>query len=266
MEVTLNGNVDQTPVNPFPDHGTYPEVKPPPAPAAAPATPPAGETPPARPAWLPSKFKTPEELAASYAALEMRLGAQPQTPPAGKPPAGETPPATPPPAGLSQADFEKYSKAILSTGALPPEHYAELLGKGIPKEAVDTYIAGQKAIAASLVRDAYDEAGGKEAYIAITEWAKTNLQPEVVKQVKAAFESNDRDLIIGAVKTMKAMHANAGATLPPATSADGTPRAGSQYAPIQTTAELVTLMRSRLYKNDPAFRAFVAKRLEVSNL
>ena len=35
-----------------------------------------------RPAWLPSKFKSPEELAASYAQLEQRLGGGGQPAPA----------------------------------------------------------------------------------------------------------------------------------------------------------------------------------------
>lgn len=271
MEVQLRGNADLNPVNPFPDPNTYAApaetAKSPTAPAAAaPAT-------AERPAWLPAKFKTPEDLAASYAALEMRLG-QPAAPAAGTPPAPGTPPAGTPPAAptppavtpLTDADLQRYSDVIVTNGALAPEHYAELAAKGIPRAAVDTYVAGQQAVADSLVRAAYDEAGGKEQYHALATWAKEGLAPEVFAQVKAAFASNDRTQILGAVKTMKAMHAQSGATLPPGTRATGTNVAASQYPPIQSTRELTMLMKSYEYKNDPAFRDMVAKRLEHSNL
>ena len=272
-EVTLQGNTDSRDLtNPFPDTATYAsDIVPdrmgetaaePAAPAAKPAS------ADGRPAWLPAKFKTPEELAASYTALEMRLGAQPAgaPPAAGTAPAPGTPAPTPAPAVLSDADFTRYSQAVVTNGELAPEHYAELASKGIPKHVVDDYVNGQKAVADSLVRSAYDEAGGKDQYVALAEWARTGLSPEVAKQVKSQFASNDRDQILAAVKTMKAMHASSGATMAPSGGAKGSPASVGGIPPYRSTAEVVADMRTSNYKNDPNFRAYVAKRLEASNL
>lgn len=64
---------------PAPAGGTSPPASPPGDPATTPPAPPkAGDPPaagdPARPAWLPEKFKSPEDLAKSYGELESAFG------------------------------------------------------------------------------------------------------------------------------------------------------------------------------------------------
>ncbi len=135
------------------------------APAAAPAT--------ERPAWLPEKFKSAEDMVASYKALEAKLGTTP-APAAAAPavatpvkagaalevPAPEAAAAAVANAGLDMGALQ--SEWQTNGGDLKPETYASLEKAGIPKAMVEGYVAGQKALAADYDSSAYATAGGQE--------------------------------------------------------------------------------------------------------
>ena len=99
-----------------------------------------------RPEWLPEKFKNAEELSKAYSELEKQFSAQKSEPEE----EGNDNIAIPKHEEASQEinSLEKYSTEYAEKGELTEKSYDELAKQGLPKDLVDGYIAGQKAIAA----------------------------------------------------------------------------------------------------------------------
>lgn len=239
--------------------------------AAAPAA-------PARPAWLPEKFKTPEDMAKAYGELESKLGApKPGTPEPkpGTPPADDKGDLTIKPdqkaaedavksAGL---DFNALSTEFAEHGDLKPESYTALEKAGIPKPMVDAYIAGQKAIAATLeakvTTAAHEAAGGAEQYTSMVTWAKTGLTAAQQDAYNKAVTTGNPDTVALAVAGLRANYERANGTQGELISGSSN---NSGDAPYASMAQAVADMKKPEYKKDPAFREKVARRLDASNV
>lgn len=239
-----------------------------------PAGTPTPETP-QRPAWLPEKFESGEALAKSYAELEKAFHAKGGTKPA-EPPA--TPPATPPapvagiptitpeapkepaaaPAGI---DMAAIGAEFTTNGGLSPETYEALAAKGMDKATVDTFIAGQQAIATRLRADIASVAGGEEQLNAVLAWANQNLSPEAVAAYNAAAATKDVGLVklalTGIVSQFNAANpkeptfVKGGSNAPP--TADGA-------LPWSSNAEMIAAINDPRYAKDPAYRKMVEAR------
>jgi len=113
-----------------------------------------------RPEWLPEKFKTPEDLAKSYAELEKKMSS------------GDTEPVKTETEIPSSEAADVVENAGLNFDAMQEEYqanqglteatYESLAKSGIPKEVVDSYIAGQEQLATSLRTTMFDSVGGEE--------------------------------------------------------------------------------------------------------
>lgn len=224
---------------------------------------PAAPAAPARPEGLPEKFKTVADMVASYAELEKKLGT-PAAPAAEAKP-GEAPksPLTVPTdeankavqnAGLDMAALDAEWKA---NGDLKPESYAALEKSGIPKAMVDSYISGQKALAAQYDADAFATAGGEESYTKMVTWAKTGLQADEIKAFDKAVTSGDRAQMKLAVAGLKSRFEAKFGSDPSLLSGGGVP-SGDVY---ESTEQMKADMRKPEYKKDPAFRAKVAEKI-----
>lgn len=158
------------------------------------------------------------------------------------------------------------SKAFWENGGeLTDEWYTKLADKGYPKELVDEYIAGQKAIGAQSDNSAYELVGGQEAYDKMVEWASTNYDDSQVKAYNDAIDSGDaarRDLAIGA---LRAAYERANGVMP-ARRVGGSSPANAGVAPFESEAQVTAAMRDPRYREDPAFRAEVERRLVVSDV
>ncbi len=222
---------------------------------------PPGSEPPARPAWLPEKFKTPEDMVKSYAELEQKLSKAPApapatqaTPPAAAP-AGD--PATPP-AGVPQADFDAASAEFAEKGELSPETYAKLAAKGLTQEVVDSYIEGRKAVAARYDAAAFQVAGGEEQYRNMVTWAGNNLSPAEAAAYNAAVASGNEAAMRLAVEGLKARFTSANPSL---LGGHGAAPANNGY---ESREQMVADMQNPLYAKDPAFRAKVEARVAAT--
>jgi hypothetical protein len=248
-------------------------------PAAAPATPaptpstpaPAAATPPtpaARPDYIPEKFwdgekgqARVEELAKSYAELEQKFS---------KPPQGQTKPneATPDEKaaqaladkGLNIVDFQK---EFDEKGALSEESYTKLSEKGIPKEMVDNYIAGQQALTEQFINTAYAIAGGEEKYTAMKAWAGANLKPEELTAFNDAVTTGTPEAAKLAIQGLAAKYAAASGTDPNLQHSGG-PAASSNV--FRSWQEVTVAMSDSRYSNDPAYQKEVADKLARSAL
>lgn len=217
-----------------------------------------------RPEWLPEKFKSPEDLAKAYAALEAKLGkpAEAKT--------EEVPPVSDQQTeevkeqleskGLSLEDF---SKEFAEKGALSPESYDALEKAGYPRNIVDQYIDGQRARAALYESEVKAVAGGDKTFGEMVEWAKANLSPSEINAYNAAIDSGNPDQAKLAVAGVYQKFSAARPAEPSLFKGD---TGGATADVYESVAQLQKDMASKEYKTDPAFRAKVQSKLGRSNI
>lgn len=233
---------------------------------AAPAAP-TEEAPAAeRPAWLPEKFKSVEDMAKAYAELEAKQsqGKAPEAAPEVKP--EDAPKASEGEAEKALADkgldLNEFSQEFSKAGTLSQESYDKLEKAGYPKTVVDQYIAGQQALASQYEADVKAVANGK--FDEVAQWAAENLTDAEKAAYNKAIDSGDINQAKLAVAGITAKYEQAypteGKLLTANTGAVG---AGDVY---ESKAQMVEDMKSPLYAKDPAFRAKVAAKLSRSNI
>ncbi len=238
--------------------------------ADAPPSTHAGDRPAERPAWLPEKFKTPEDLAKSYKELESKLGQskKPEPPAPVKAAEGKAPEdslAIPPAdarkavenAGLS---MDKYDAEFNENGGLSEESYQELAAKGFSKDLVDQHIEGRVAKGKLAEMDAHAITGGAEGYTAMTTWAQENLPSEDIEQFNELV--NNPKTRAFAVKALHAQFTAAEGREPNLVGGRGTTQGPAGY---RSMAEQKADQRDPRYKNDPAFQQYVEDRIKRSS-
>jgi hypothetical protein len=222
-----------------------------------------------RPSWLPEKFKTPEDMAKSYAELESKLS-KPDKKPEDKPVKKEDPkpekkedlaiqdnkePVTEPD---PDTFINKYSEEFMTNGSISEDSYKELATKGYSKKMVDSFIAGQQAILAQNTNQVYSLAGGQEGYAEMTNWAAQNLDKSDIEAYNKAVNSGDMSMITMAVKGLSAQFKAAqGPNL-----IQGSHNVGNTG--FASRAELAKAIADPQYKKDPGYRRLVEEKLSRS--
>lgn len=226
--------------------------------------PPSDPTTEDRPQWLPEKFKSPEDMAKAYAELESKLGK----------PAEPTPPADPAAAPSTDQvadelatkglDLSTFSSEFNTKGELSAESYEALEKAGYPRNYVDQYIDGQKAQAALYESEVKSIAGGDQNFSEMVDWAKTNLTPQEIQAYNNAIDSGNREQ---AKLAVSGIHSKFTAARPaePSLYKGATSSAQSSEA-YESIAQMQKDMANPEYKNDPAFRAKVERKLSRSNI
>lgn len=235
------------------------------APIVSPAAPPED-----RPEWLPEKFKTPEELSKAYAELEKKLGSPLKEPDATDPPNTERKgddPATqddPAKALVTDAglDFDLLSDEFAQGGELSPDSYTKLEAAGIPRDMVDSYIAGQMAIANNLRNEAFSITGGETNYNTMTQWAATNMSKAELVAFNQTVESSNADQVKFAVSGLKARYEAVNGSSPNLMGGEGSTLGSEQF---ESWAQVKEAMKDPRYSKDPAYRGQVEQKLGRSN-
>lgn len=222
---------------------------------AAPAAPAAD---PNRPTWLPEKFKTAEEMAASYTELEKKLGTG-----APAPDLSTTEAAT---AALKTAglDFSKLSEEYLGSkdGKLSAATMDSLKAKGFTEAQVNQFIDGQKAVAERNTKDVHDSVGGAERFNKLVEFAKTSLTPAEVEAYNKAATTGDYaslKLILAGLNTK--FDAQFGKDPKLTNGAPSSNNAGDVFSNFQ---EYNMARRDERYSKDSNFRKSIEAKLERS--
>jgi hypothetical protein len=219
-----------------------------------------------RPQWLPEKFKTPEELVKSYQELESKLGKpkgapspneEPKQEPEGKPegkPEGQPQDDSP--------DFSKYEQEFVSTGNLSEESIAEITDKyKLPKQYVQTYIAGLQALASQQTAQGFSLVGGEENYTAMTEWAKVNLSPQEIQAYDSQVTSGNLESAKFAIQALYSRYKAAVGDAPNLISGNtGQPSSNG----FKSRAEITSAMSDPRYAKDPAYRKEVMDKIAVT--
>ena len=225
-----------------------------------------------RPAWLPDKFDSPEAMARAYSELENRFHASDEQLQQLEQQANyeqqaqevmETPPHM-----VDQLlderglDFSVFQQEYNETGQLSEDAYLALQEAGIEPQMVDTWIAGQEAIADQQIDSIYNMVGGEQAYNQMLEWAGDNLQPWEMDAFNDQIESLDANSMFAVQGLMARMQNDEGS---PPILYQGEP---SQYsAPkYDSLAQLTSAMSDPRYASDPAYRREVTSRLNNSEL
>ena len=225
-----------------------------------------------RPAWLPDKFDSPEAMARAYSELENRFHASDEQLQQLEQQANyeqqaqevmETPPHM-----VDQLlderglDFSVFQQEYNETGQLSQDAYLALQEVGIEPQMVDTWIAGQEAIADQQIDSIYNMVGGQQVYNQMLEWAGDNLQPWEMDAFNDQIESLDANSMFAVQGLMARMQNDEGS---PPILYQGEP---SQYsAPkYDSLAQLTSAMSDPRYASDPAYRREVTSRLNNSEL
>jgi hypothetical protein len=222
-----------------------------------------------RPDWLPAKFATAEDMAASYAALEAKQGgAKPEE---AAPQAEATPPAVQTPPAEATAAVEKaglnmdeLNTEFATAGNLSEASYAKLAAVGFDKAAVDNYVAGQQALQTAFQTEVMSVTpGGADKYGEMVAWAKVNMTTAQIDAYNASVGSGNKDQAKLAVAGLGASFKAAVGSEP---NLQGGRVNGAVSDVFESLAQMKTAMASPEYKSDPAYRAKVQAKLGRSNI
>lgn len=223
------------------------------------------EVPP-KPEGIPDKFYNAETgkvdydaLAKSYVELEKRQGKPAEQ--------EETTAETEEPKTAEEAvekaglDMSQLQSEYDSNGQLTDKSYDALAEAGIPRETVDMYIAGQRALQAQAQADAYSITEGKEGYNAMSDWARSNLSADELQNYNTQVNSPNketRDIAVRGLWAKFAADSGGGRELVHGKNSDST------VGGYKSRQQMIEAMKDPRYINDPAYRAEVESKVASS--
>ena len=207
-----------------------------------------------RPSWLPEKFNSAEEMAKSYTELEKAYSSEKTAVDTATEQQKVAEEAT----GLS---LDPYYKEYADNGNLSEKSYTDLQGKGLSKELIDSYIAGQQAIADSQLTQIYNAAGGKQNYDEVVKWASENLPANEIATFNKIVETGSNEEAILAAQGLKARMDNVVGQTPTLVKGGISPTENA----YQSTAEIISAINDPRYQVDTAYRKNVEEKIKRSN-
>ena len=228
------------------------------------------------------KFKSVEDLAASYKELEGKLGQVTE----------EDQPETTEETETSDAEFnaeefygdglasvleevgidpQEISQRFQDNDEISDDDYAKLGEAGFSKQVIDTYLDGLRGasgatgedIASAQIQGIKDSIGGDETYGKMVTWALDNLPAEDVKAFNDLTETADAPAIKLAVQGLYSQYNNAMGVEPNLVSGRAS---SSGPTPYRSTAEVVTAMSDPRYGKDVTYTEDVQRRLGGSDV
>jgi len=209
-----------------------------------------------RPEWLDEKFESPEDLANAYKELQSKQSKKKDSNEEQKQNTEEDTPQ------LNNAITEATAE-FTEIGQLSDETFLGLEKAGIPREMVEAYIQGQEAVSTASATEIKDSIGGSGNYEAMAEWAGENLADGDLDAFNDIVERGTVEQARVAVKGMYAQFLGAGGKAPNLVQGATSGAAGAKA--FGSAASMVEAMQDPRYKNDPAYREQIEKRIAVSN-
>jgi len=226
--------------------------------AEAPAT---EAAPPEKPAGLPEKFESVDELVKSYQELEKKLGtASTEETPKVEKEGLEIAEQAADSAGL---DMDALVQEYQKDGQLSDNTYQKFEKVGITKEYVDTYIAGQEALQQRQSSEIKNTVGGDEAYSKLVTWASDNLNAAEQEAYNNAVNSGDMETVKLAVSGLQARYIGNTGSEPNLLSGKASAPTTPGY---QSWAQVTAAMADPRYETDSAYRAEIQNKLKGSSL
>ena len=228
------------------------------------------------------KFKSVEDLAASYKELEGKLGTVTEE---DQPQAEEEQTETNDTEfnaeefygdGLASVleevgiDPQEISNRFTESGEINEDDYTKLGEAGFSKQVIDTYLDGLRGgetsgedIATAQIQGIKDSVGGDDNYGKMVSWAIENLPAEEVKEFNALTETANATAIKFAVQGLYSQYNNAMGVEPNLVSGKAS---SSGPTPYRSTAEVVTAMSDPRYGKDVTYTEDVQRRLGGSDV
>ncbi len=215
----------------------------------------------ARPAWLPEKFKTAEDMAASYAELEKK-----QSKPAGTSTTVDNDllidTTEPKPDAVKGIDIAALEKEYNDNDGLTDATYETLKKSGLSRDDADSIIEGRLAQGMKIRDDMATIVGGEEQLQQTLVWAKANADKSELEAYNAAVTSKDTGRIKLALRGLHAGFAAEHGITPQLVDGEG---AGRKTAiGFESVDDMTTAMADPRYKASPTYRAEIAARIAAS--
>ena len=226
------------------------------------------------------KFKSGEDLAASYKELEGKLGQvteedQPQSEEETETTDSEFNAEEYYGDGLASVleevgiDPQEISERFYNDDGISEDDYAKLGEAGFSRQIIDTYLDGLRGggqsedIASNQIQGIKDSVGGDENYSKMVAWALESLPAEEVKAFNDLTETANAPAIKMAVQGLYSQYNNAMGVEPSLVS--GRASSGGP-TPFRSTAEVVTAMSDPRYGKDVTYTEDVQRRLGGSDV
>ena len=227
------------------------------------------------------KFKSVEDLAASYKELEGKLGqvseedqateeTEEQTQEEGEFDAeqfyGDGLASVLEEVGIDPVDI---TDRFNESGEISEDDYSKLGEAGFSKQVIDTYLDGLRGmgegdeIPAQQIQDIKNSVGGDQAYEQMADWCQQNLSEQEIKAFDKITETADAPVIKLAVEGLYTRYKNAMGVEPDLVT--GRP-AASGPNPYRSTAEVVAAMSDKRYGKDVSYTEDVQNRLAGSDV
>jgi len=217
-----------------------------------------------KPEGLPEKFKSVEDLAKSYQELEKKLGdSQPKETEVSKEDTNSDLDIAEKAVETAGLNMDTLASEYAEKGELDEKSYEALEKAGIPKDYVNQFIEGQKAIADQQATSIKEMVGGADAYAEMSNWAAENMSEEEKTAYNTAVNSKDLETAKLAVVGLKAKFERANGNEPTLLEGKGTVSGEKGYA---SWAEVTRAMGDERYSKDPAYQAMVQEKLANSDL
>ena len=218
-----------------------------------------------KPEGLPEKFNSVEDLAKSYQELEKKLGDNTEAPKVDAPKEEtkndlEIAEKAVESAGLN---MENLSSEYAEKGELDAKSYEALEKAGIPKDYVDQFIEGQKAVAEQQATSIKDIVGGAESYAEMSNWAADNMTDAEKSAYNTAVNSKNLETAKLAVIGLKAKYEAVNGSDPKLVEGKASATGVDGY---KSWAEVTTAMSDDRYQKDPAYQNMVKDKLSKSEI
>lgn len=166
-------------------------------------------------------------------------------------------------------DPEDISNRFMEEGSLNDDDYAKLQEGGFSRTLVDTYLEGLRStgnvmeIASQQIQGIKDSVGGDENYNQMVNWALNNLPSTEVDAFNQLTETGSAPAIKMAVQGLYSQYNNAMGIEPNLVTGRSSQ---SGPAPYRSTAEVVTAMSDPRYGKDVTYTEDVQRRLGGSDV
>ena len=218
-----------------------------------------------KPEGLPEKFNSVEDLAKSYSELEAKLGTNKEEVKTEEVKEAKTDSLDIAEKAVSNAglDMNNLAEEYAKGGKLEDTSYEALEKAGIPKDYVDQFIQGQKAISDQQSATMKSLVGGDEAYTEMSNWAADNMTDAEKTAYNSAVNSKDLETAKLAVVGLKAKFEAVNGSEPKLVQGKATPIGVDGYESWQ---QVTAAMKDPRYAVDPAYQNMVKNKLAKSEI
>lgn len=161
------------------------------------------------------------------------------------------------PAPIPAELFDKATEEFNTSGDLTEETIEGFVSKGIPREFIDNYVAGLRALQTQAVAEAHSIVGGEDNWTAMMTWAKGLPEADIEAFNEAVTNPKTSALAIQGLYSR--FTAENGSEAPSASA--NAERGAIDGDVYQSTAEMTADMRDPRYKTDAAFRSNVEQKI-----